>query len=643
MSRQAFSTLTVVLAALAVSLPAGDARGQGLILRRPTGELVVGYDGQRSTAPDAPTATNQVVREWLAVQLRGAIYSPGLLSFDLNLRPALSQLSWDFADEHQTGNRDDLYGSASVRLLSRSPLSFTAQGYRSQQNFTGTFDTRSDSEGSGYLFGGSFRNPYLSLTARYQRNEADVLTTSPGTEATRRFQRTRQALVTAQNSKTRITLDRFELDDLLRPNDYRRDRLLASNRQRWGKGSSLVSSFQYWDQEGTGTAEVFVWDQAVLLRHTRDVSTSIRYSLTDQQTPNDFNRGWTAGLTESVRLSRSLSASLAGRGDSRKSQLGRFQNYYVDGTVAGSTTIPGRFRLAGSVGGGYRWREQQTGAGGVATVIGEQHEVGPSRRFLLDQLQADPASVRATSEDATVLYERGLDYRLFRSGVFIEFVALPGGRIETGSVVLLDYRYNLLPSASGEAVRVIYSLDLSRGGFRAYHRNTMELPTEEDPIPLFSDSRQTVTGVGLQTATPVGLADFGAEWSYNRIQPVESNVYLVRGGLGLALDRRWRGRLEARWSSRRNGARYDILEGSSYLEWAPQPRLRLFGELSGYDWTQEASEAPIELRGRFVGVGVGAEWKPGLLTLAIRYDRLHWDESTNLAQDRLFASLARRF
>lgn len=619
-----------------------EGQTQILILEPPSGELTLGYDGIWSSTPATPTSTNQTLRESLAIRLGGAVYSPRLLSFDVNLRPTLSQLSWDFAGQNDTGRRDGLYGAGSLRILAGAPASLFLRGFRTSDTFRGAFDTRSDAEASGYTAGGRLRSPYGSLNLRYEWNESDVITTSARLAGSRRFLRRNELALTAQNSKTRVTLDRFERDEVLAGTRLLRYRALATNWQRWGKGSTLRSSFQYWDQEGTAGSKIWVWSQAVLLRHTRDVSTGLRYSLSDQRTPSDFSRGWTAGLTETVRFTRRLSVSLSGRGDSRRSSLGRTRNYLADATASLSIELPAEFRLSATTGGGYRWRDQQASEGGLATVIGERHELGPSRRFLLDELQVDPSSVRLTNEDGTIVYERQLDYQLFQSGAFLEVVALPGGRIETGQIILVDYRHALLPSANAEALRVLYSLDLGRGGIRAYHRNSLELPTDDRPIPMFNETQLMSTGIAAQARTSFGGARAGAEWARQRFEPERSDIYLAYGGLDLLLARRLLGRLDVRWSSRRNEGEYEIIEGSSHLEWTPRPRLRLFGELSGYDWRQESAGTPAAA-GQFIGLGLGAEWQLGLMSIGLRYDRLAWDDRSDLAQDRLFARISRRF
>jgi hypothetical protein len=636
---------TLGIAAAASLILAHSALGQGLFsVDRPEGELLLGYDGQRSFGRGVPAFTNQALRESLLLRVRGSIYSPRLLSFDVNFRPALSQLAWRSGDVRQSGSRNALFGSGGIRVLSGAPASMFVQAYRTRDNFSGIFGTRAEAENSGFTVGGDLRTPYMTFTGQFQMAEADVLTTAGLDRGMRRRQKSERAVLYAQSSKTRITLERFELDDLLRPQDIKWYRALLNNRQRWGKGSALITNFQYWDRRNQFFPSTsIVFSQAAVLRHTLDVSTNLQWSVADSKTPFDRNRIYTAAISERVQASRTLSFGVSGRGDWRNFNRGSMRNYLVDINAGGNAQLPFGTLLQASGAAGYRWRSQQVGSGGVGTALGEPHEITESRRFLLDQFQPDPTSVRATNEDGTILYEDGLDYRLVPSGPYLEFVALPGGRIQAGDVVLVDYRYNLLPSASAEFFQVLYSLDLTFRSFRAYHRNTLNLPTESDPVIVFFETQIMTTGLQFQTPTQFGQLDAGAEWVRNRFDPITTDIFSVFGGFGYRFGPRVNGSLRANWSTRRNETRYDIFQGRAALEWFAMPGLRVTGQLSAYDWSQQLGRGLKPIHGRFIGGGLGAEFRIGLMRLEGRYDHLMWSNSSSSGQNRLYFRFSRVF
>jgi hypothetical protein len=348
-----------------------DGRAQGILQLEPlSGDLTLDYDGYRSEATDVPLATTRTLRESISVRLRGAVSDPGLVGFDLALRPSFAQQGWSSGSFSDTGNRNTLYGSAGLRLLATGPVSLSFNGRRSRDSFRGLFDQATESEVDGFNVSGKFRGELLSASVTYNETHSDVVFRSASAPLTRRVQDRSRLFLTASNRKTRVRFERLEVNDLARPTDFLRYQTFATNQQRWGKGSTLMSRFAYTLQEGAGGVETVTWGQNSHLQHTRLISSDLRYTLTDTETSSGRIRGWTAGLNEMVRLSPKLAFMLAGSGSQQTADVGRVTNWRVMPRFSANTRLPAGMRLSFGAGVGYRWRDRDTGEGGTQAVVG---------------------------------------------------------------------------------------------------------------------------------------------------------------------------------------------------------------------------------------------------------------------------------
>lgn len=631
----------VGLALLASLAAASQASGQGLRLEPIEGALLLGFDGLTSRPEGVPDSYDRgTLREALLVDLRGSLYSPRLLAFDLSLRPTFRQDRWsDPAGTDAAGSRQ-LFGSAAVRLLPAGPVSLGFRAHRSEDLIRGRFDQRADSESRGLQLTSALRTAYMSVIASYDRSSGEVAWTSGPQAGVVRVRDQSRLRLRAQSSKTQASFERVETREVERDESvyYRAQ---VNNRQRWGKGSSLVSRFNYNLREGDPGSEALSWGQSARLQHTRDVYTSLGYNLFGSETRLGTDRGWSVSAGETVRLSPNVGLALSGSFDRRSSEAGRFTDARIQPEANFTLRLPAGARLQGRFGVGYRWRSRETGDGGLAAIVGEVHQVDESNRFFLEQLFPRPSSVRITSEDQVLHFELGIDYRLTESGPLLEVTVLPSGRIQTGDVLLVDYEYEVLPSVEGGSLLANYGLTISLGGLSAYHTRALESPRDEGPTdvaaPLFTESDFLTAGLRYAAPTPLGQLSVGAEWQRAEYPPSISDVYTASAGLGFFLGREWKGRAGARWSLRRNGGRYDIGEIEAAMTWTANPRLALTAEVSGYEWRDDPR------RQRFAGLTLGLDWRFAKLTAGVRFDHLTWSYANDKSDDRLIVRLARSF
>jgi hypothetical protein len=514
-----------------------------------------------------------------------------------------------------------------------------ARAHRSRDEFSGLFgqETRSDTE--GFQFGADFKSPYLNASASYLENETDALWSTPGTAPRQRLQDRSQFILNVTNSKTRVRFDRLEIHDQLRPTGFLRYRTLATNRQRWGKGSSLLSRLTYTDQQGTGAVQSLLWGQNVHLQHTGSIATDLRYSLTDVTTSGERIKGWYAGFNEMVRLSPKLAFLLDGSGSRQTANVGSVQNWRIQPRVRVNTKLPAGIRLAVGGGVGYRWRIQDTGAGGTRSVVGESHVVPPSGRFLLEELNPDASTVRVTNEEGTVLYDPGADYRLFESGSFLEVIVLPGGRILPGEALLVDYDHVVYGSSRSELLSWSYGIDLQVKGLQLYHSLTSDnrVKTTNPDDPYTGDNRNVIAGIRYQSATPLGALTLNGEWRETSLGQEKTELMLFDADLSFLISERWRGTAGAGWSTRRDGFQYDLYRAYGRVQWNATRNLQAYADLSANAWER------IDQDELYVGGAVGVDWNVALLTIGARLERRHTDSGPMRVQNRIMIRASRRF
>ncbi len=632
-----------LLATLILPSPA-SLHAQGILRLEPLhGDIGIGYDG-RLNASEAPSSSRtQVLREWIGVRVAGSVVDPGLAQFHLNLRPAFSQGWWSGTgfEGTDTGGRQGLFGDAMVQLFSTGPVSLNARVFRSRDIIESRFDQRTETDSEGFVVSGNFRSKYLNVNAVYDESESDGVFTSLVSSPGRRYTDRKQFMLVAQNSKTRVRYQRLERDDLLRVDDeYLRHQLIGTNDQRWGKGSNLRSRVGYTLQEGTGSTETLNLGQSVHLQHTGEVATNLNWFLNNSQTRFDDARGWGASLTETVRPSRSVMLSLTGGFEGRSFTAGNSGSWRVMPRAQFTHELtPGMLFSAGG-GLGYQYRSQENAEDGFGTAVGERHVVPQSLRFLLGQPMIDPTSVRLISEDALIAFEQGFDYRLNASGPFLEVIALPGGRMLSGTVVLADYRFELLPTADGGILRWEYNLSLAVGGLQVYHSlsGDQKQGQTETEVPLFGETDNAIAGIRYDTESPIGNLHFDGEWRRTAFDGIASQLYAVNASTGFSFARQWRGGAGIGWSSRRDGTRWDMFRGYGKLIWTPIPRLNVTGTLSAHQWERDIGGSE-----RFIGAAVGADWTVRQLTAGIRYEHNAYVRNLDRSENRLMIRISRAF
>ncbi|UCF19040.1 MAG: hypothetical protein JSU87_14080 [Gemmatimonadota bacterium] len=633
--------LLAVLIALGPLAP--QTLAQGFQIREVDGEVAVTLDGFWAQYPVRPGTSVITWREWLLLKLNGFVSDPRLVSFNLAARPVLGQRSWSGIGDTPNGGDQMLNGLGRIVLLGGAPLSFSAWWSRISADQDLQFGARQETDGTDWEL--EARSSWRPLPARLSysgRSLQQLFRPNPGVISA--LDEDRQTLrLSASNSKLRVDVERLDYESRTSDLAFVRTLVDTDHTLRWGRGSRLTSGFLYLNTSGRGAVERLSWRQSARIRHVQSFSSSLGYQLFDATTASDFNRGWSASYLGNWNRRRHFTIAVGGDVRSRSFRLGAQRFARGRSRVASSARLPLGFALGIDGGLGYEFYRQSLSADdGFGTVVDERQVIDASGTFVLNEPLAEPASVVITSEDGTIVFTEGLDYRLVESAGRLEVFALPGGRMTEGTVVLVDYQVRLLAEAEETSWTYSYELRLRKGPFTAYHsRAARNLIENGSPIPspTFREYDEIAAGIRLAGVGSIGYLSLAADYTRRTQNPGRlSNQMQVKGSWRYAFGPGLMANLTTRYTSRTNGRRFQIFEGTGGGEWRATSRLKLYLRLSAYDWHERAFRSE-----RFFGAGVGGEWLVRQLSMRLSYDRNAWTEGFERTEDRLIAQVTRSF
>lgn len=643
-------TGALVIAALLAGV--GVVRGQAMVpLQRPSGEVGVEGAGLWVGFPGETGLGRFDSWQWFELRLGGAVWNPRLLSFHLGIRPQWRQTALSGLPEPTDQSARWWGWNAGADILANSPLSASVNTVRSLNTLRAGFGT----ETRQYFTTGNARvryhNPYLPLDLEYRAEDRDEY----WLVGPRDWRGQRLALdvlrFTAQNSKTAVTLERNWIGDRATGASFVLDRDELRHTLRWGKGSRLGSRVGYLKQTGTRPYTVLSWTEGSHLQHTRSISTDWRVDLGSQQVAgNDVGRRLLDGSV-TYQLAPGLRAAAAGTSKVTAYSGGRENLRQARSRVDyRATWLPGVTVNTG-LSLGYEWRGLEPTSDGWVTVASEQHVVDASGRFALNNALVDLNSLVVSRSDRTVAYELGLDYQYEDVVPAPEIVVLPGGRIALGDTVLVDYRYQPFPSVQASGVTGGYDVNLNLYGFEVYHRRTWRVigrdagaSTGGEDVRAaawLGEYGDVTVGVRFSGRTSAGELDLGVERVARSIgSTYRAATSRLRGGLTANLFPAVRATLAgsvSRTTAEPSGA-LTMLSASSTVSWFPLPALHLQGTLATWTWSQDALR-----RNQFLGGDGELAWRPGQLSVALRYSRNVWRDGSDRTDDRLSLRVVRGF
>jgi hypothetical protein len=189
----------------------------------------------------------------------------------------------------------------------------------------------------------------------------------------------------AENAKTRVALERYART-IRTPGgfDATTTQATITNRQRWGKGSRLGSTFRYLRRNNgdTNGSSTLSWTQSARLQHLLNLSSDYSYRLYSQSNGTYSSRGWRWDAGTHYRLLRRLNFGLAGGAAADKFNGASSRRYRIRTTAGFAFPLPLDAVFRGGVALGYDWLDRETGGERFITVVNERHIVDASRRFI---------------------------------------------------------------------------------------------------------------------------------------------------------------------------------------------------------------------------------------------------------------------
>lgn len=598
----------------------GGLRAQGVLQI----ERVGGFVGLRMLQTRTSAGKTVTGQESFRVNLRGALLDPGLLQFDLGLWPTFSQsrVSTTFRADGSDGRV--LGAEVQARLLQARAVSGRVRYFRQATEFWGRGGRRGmDHFGRRSTFNANltYANALMPLEVQYQRQSLVRLVFDGvrEVEVPERFEAWR---FSGFNRKTRFRLEqrgggRFPLDNTIRLGTIQ-------NQQRWGKGSTFNTRLNGQQRTGSSLAAATSWDYALRLRLQHPAGVSSNWTVTGlngRANGTLYNsRGLAGGLSWGI-----VDGLSVGVGASRyRSSRGpvRQRVFRLEPRAGLSLRLPFGVRL--SLGGAIGYEEfsqAREGDGAYISVVRETHRVDETGTFLLDNPDADIASVVLSGENGEI-YVVDLDYVVVPAGNLLEVIVPPGSRIAEGSV-FVDYRYRALGAADGAFLTANYSGDVTYRWVRAYHRRYLRDPEGPggagriDPLRYFN---QTATGAQLTVPLRSLTATVRAEHQAR----VDNGFELRSTTASSAVSVRMTNRIGASVGgsfrrSQGSSGRGEVYAGTLGLKWNPSGLLSASGDLSLWRSVEGTRARRTQL-----GVNAQLRWVPGLLEVDLLYRFRDW-------------------
>lgn len=631
------------LAALALAGSVRAALAQGIGLRAVEGELGSEFDGRWIGLQAAEGPTIHQFREWLDLRLSGWALYPGIFDFDIDLQPQFTQSLFEVegtSASSSSGGVRTLNGGADVRVLSARRLMLRGYYRRSAQRSYGSFGTGLEGDRSEWGIEARDRNPYLPVLFEFRNDSNESRFTTASTQTPVRTNlSTRLLRLTAQNSKIRLLLERHELGDRVLGSERIRSLGSFEHTLRWGKGSQLSSGVDRWKTSGSAETKTLTFSESLLLRHRTNLSSGYSYSYGRISTPNDLQHLSAGQITSNYAITPGVQVGAQGFGNSRWTRSGiRQSTYRVGSQLTLGTNLPLGARADASGQAGHEWL-QQGSENGPIEVVDEPHPIGQTGRFRLNESFAEPATVTVRSQDGLLL-ELDIDYRIVEVGPFLEIVLLPGGRIQVGDTVLVDYEFRLLPTASARTLTWGYNLSLVMGPVRLYHDRSAREDLDDVPqdvLPVLRDLDERLYGAAIELPLPFGSLSARAEYRASESSSFDSRSKLVSGALQVNPTRRLSVSLRGNLTAQRgNDLSLDILRTDATLEWNALRGLDVRAGVRHWSWDEpDRSDS-------FLGGEVGVTARLRQLTLDARFERVKWTNGSDRSESRVYVSLVRR-
>ncbi len=649
-----FAPITCVAVAIVVSGVPPNARADNWVRLYPREwEATLDFDGYRRRG-DSSTTTDLDLQESIRVKQEGYSLDPRISTFAADVEFILEQgkFSGPSGSDSTGGTVANYNLSTSLLQGTLSPIAFAGQASRNSGTLDAGFGSRNEFVNQTRNATFYYRNPYFPSWLGYSE-KVDDSTFISGTGSTSETANVLRTLgLHGRSRKLELSLehDWFADQASLTDRDYEESRLRANHYLRWGRGSNLDSRITYWDRTGYRARKKLDIDESAKLRHSSKLSSFYTYQFgyLEQDTEtlsNAASIGATHQLYKNLNTSLTFSGSLVDSDISTEKQYDsklRF-DYRKENLVRGGGDVTAGFGI------GYGITDRNS-SGGQLDAVDESQTVPTNGIVLLNERFIDITTIVVTNLAGSITYSEGPDYTVITAGGDrTELHIVAGGQIAIAQTILIDYKYQSLPTQKLSRVPYDFSVGIDFGWINVYQRISGEeqsLISGQDASALNS-RRDIATGVEIRWQRPSTKVTFGAESRFLNSAGFSSNSFTFRQSLVhefSALTSLTASTAENFQNS--DGRAVELYTANLTVNWRPLRGLAVKPYLNA--WMRNSEPAPEDsaeaTEDIYVRGGVDVRWRIRRIDLSVRYSRdYRTGTQSDSVEDRLMFTLTRKF
>ncbi len=247
--------------------------------------------------------------------------------------------------------------------------------------------------------------------------------------------------------------------------------------------------------------------------HTDTLRSTFNYGFAFHDTESGDTSTHIASAGLQHRLWGSLKSSLLGFGSYASFESGDNLGYGGRGELGYSKRLPYDGRVNVDTSFSYRI-DDQTQTRGEVSVFEEAHKIEDFERIFLSNEMVVLDSVFVTNGDGTVIYEEGRDYTLVEIDGLVALDRLPGGLLEDGQTIRVDYSFETAEDFEYSTAVLRTDLAFDYGWITVYlnRRVTGQDLLSGEGTAFLDDTENIVTGARLQWSDPRLTASLTAEY-----------------------------------------------------------------------------------------------------------------------------------
>jgi len=441
---------------LAISGPAQALTYEWLTVNPLSIETLINMSGWYRDTNNRTDASRYKQRQYtlkggLRLSQSGYFMDPGILRFNYTIEPWYSKGRYRSNTYSEKQKADSLGYHFGIDFLQGTTLPVRGSLLASDSTYTSNSNMgrhdETDLKNYTALLSWLFRP--LPMTFRYNYRDFNQISSLVTRSADIVRNETEQVFaIQAKNAKMQIKAEHRSLDDKVksRDNDFEENRATLRHRFTWGHESQLDSRFKYYNRTGYNALKSIELNESATIHHTKNVTSRTTYVF-NQTGRNDQAKRHTGifRLTHTLYQNLRTSGYLLGR-DSRSANLAE-----TEGQVGlGANYNKNDFKGIGVnlFARGYLARHNRTSKAGFLEVSEQSRSVPLTGEVILNDRFIETGTIIVTDATRTVIYEQSIDYEIEALvDNLTRLLVLPGGRIQTGDVILISYNSAILPSA----------------------------------------------------------------------------------------------------------------------------------------------------------------------------------------------------